>query len=192
MNKLLSDKQSGFCPGDSTIDQLLSITHDIYSAFEHHHDTRAVFLDISKTFDKVWHEGLLLKLKSNGISGHLLNQFSDFLDESYQRTALNGKSSDWKLITAGVPQGSVLGPLLSLIYINDLADNIKPDVKLFANDTSVVIVIFDTDISAKVLNQDPTAVQDWAYQWKMSFNPDPTNQAEQVIFPHKRPKLSTM
>ena len=74
-NKLLSDKQLGFRLGDSTINQLLSITHDIYNAFEHHHDTRV------KAFDKVWHEGLLLKLKSNGISGHLLNLFSDFLDE---------------------------------------------------------------------------------------------------------------
>ena len=166
-NKLLSDRQSGFRPGDSTINQLLSITHDIYNAFEHHHGTRAVFLDISKAFDKVWHEGLLLKLKSNGISGHLLNLFSDFLDERYQRTVLNGKSSDWKRITAGVPQGSVLGPLL---------------VKLFANDTSVFNVVFVTDISAEVLNQDLSAVQDWAYQWKMSFNPDPAKQAEQVIF----------
>ena len=75
-NKLLSDKQSGFRPGDSAINQLLSVTHDIYNAFEHHHDTRAVFLDISKAFHKVWHEGLLLKLKSNGISGHLLNLLS--------------------------------------------------------------------------------------------------------------------
>ena len=75
-------------------DLLLSITHDICNAFEHH-DTRAVFLDISKAFDKVWHEGLLLKLKSNSISGHLLNLFSDFLNERYHRTVLNGKSSSF-------------------------------------------------------------------------------------------------
>ena len=149
VNKLLYDKQLGFRPGDSTINQLLSITHDIYNAFEHHHDKHAVLLDISKAFNKVWHEGLLLKLKSNGISSHLLNLFSNLLDERYQRTVLNGKSSDRKQITARVPQGSVLGPLLFLIYINDLADNIMSNVKLFAGDTSVFNVVFDTDISLK-------------------------------------------
>ena len=134
----------------------------------------------------MWHEGLLLKLKSNGISGHLLNLFSDFLAERYQRNVLNGKSSDWKGITARVPQGSVLGPLLFLIYINDLADNIiMSDVKLFADDTSMFNVVFDTYISTEVLNQDLGAVQDWAYQWKMSFNPDPAKQAEQVIYSTK-------
>ena len=163
-NKLLSDKQSGFRSGDSDINQLLSITHDTYNAFEHHHDTHAVFLDISKAFDKVWHDGLLLKLKSNGISGPLLNLLSDFLDEPYQGTVLNSKFSDWKRITARVLQGSVLGSLLFLIYINDPADNITSDVKLFADNTSVFKVAFDTDISAEVLNQDLRAVQDWAYQ----------------------------
>ena len=121
-------------------------------------------MDISKAFDKVWHEGLLLKLKSNGISGHLLNLFSDFLDERYQRTVLNGTSFDWKRITAGFSQGSVLGPFLFLFYINDLADNLMFDVKLFADDTSVFNVVFDTDISAEVPNQDLGALEDWAYQ----------------------------
>ena len=76
------------------------------------------------------------------------------------------------------PQGSVRGPLLFLIYINDLADNIMSDVKLFSDDTSVFNVVFDTDISAEVLNQDLRAVQDCSYQWKMSFNPDPTKQSK--------------
>ena len=183
--KLLSEKQSGFRPGDSTINQLLSITHEIYNAFEHHHDTRAVFLDISKAFDKVWHEGLLLKLRSNGISGPLLNLLSEFLSERYQRTVLNGKSSDWRMITAGVPQGSVLGPLLFLVYINDLADNLISDVRLFADDTSLFHVVTDADISADVLNHDLKAIENWAFQWKMSFNPDPTKQAEQVTFSSK-------
>ena len=135
-NKLLSDKQSGFRPGDSTINQLLSITHEIYDTFEHHNDTRAVFLDISKAFDRVWHDGLLLNLRSNGISGPLINLLSEFLSERYQRTVLNCKSSDWRMVMAGVPQGSVLGPLLFLVYLNDLANNLLSDVRIFADDTS--------------------------------------------------------
>ena len=83
----------------------------------------------------------------------------------------------------------MLGPFLFLIYINGLADNIMSDVKLFADDTSVFNVIFYTDISAEVLNQDLRAVQDWAYQWKMSLNPDPTKQAEHVIFSAKASKV---
>ena len=75
------------------------------------------------------------------------------------------------------------------IYINDIADNIMSDIKRFADGTSVFIAVFDTDISAEVLNQDLRAVQDWAYQWKMSFNPDPTKQAEQVIFSARASKV---
>ena len=181
-NKLLSDKRSGFRPGDSTINQPLSITHEIHNAFKHHHDTRAVFLHISKAFDKVW---LSLKLRSIGLSGPLLNLLSEFLSERYQKAVLNGKSSDWRMITAGIPQGSVLGPLFSLFFINYLANNSITDVRLFTDDTSLFHVITDAVISADVLNHDLKAIENWAFQWKMSFIPDPTKQAEHVIFSSK-------
>ena len=93
-HNLLSKNQSGFRPGDSTIYQLISITSDIYESFEKYDETRAVFLDISKAFDKVWHEGIIYKLKCNGISGNLLNFFENYLQNRYQRVVLNGTVSN--------------------------------------------------------------------------------------------------
>ena len=100
-NQLLTPNQSGFRAGDSTINQLLSITHKIYSAFEElpSRETRAVFLDISKAFDKVWHDGLLFKLKSYGISGCLFTVIKDFFNNRHQRVVLSGKSSIWSRIS---------------------------------------------------------------------------------------------
>ena len=93
---MLSKNQSGFRPGDSTIYQLISITSDIYDSFEKYDETRAVFLDISKAFDKVWHEGLIHKLKWNGIAGNLLKCFENYLKNRYQRVVLNGTESEEK------------------------------------------------------------------------------------------------
>ena len=97
-NDLISHNQSGFKPGDSCINQLLSITHEIYKSFDEDCETRGVFLDISKAFDKVWHKGLLHKLKENGISGKLLNTVKDFLYQRKQRVVLNGQCSSWVAI----------------------------------------------------------------------------------------------
>ena len=187
-NRLISTRQSGFRPGDSCIYQLISITSDIYRSFEKHDETRALFLDISKAFDKVWHDGLIHKLKSNGISGNLLAFFKDYISNRHQRVVLNGTMSDWANISAGVPQGSVLGPLLFLVYINDLTENIKSQMRLFADDSSIftpVKGVFDTH---EQLVKDLETVSNWGYQWKMVFNPDITKQAIEVIFSVKKKK----
>ena len=95
---------------------------------------------------------------------------------------LNGQTSSWTNVHAGVPQGSIVGPLLFLIYINDLSDNLTSNAKLFADDTSLFLAVHDVSASAKELNDDLKKVNDWPFQWKMSFNPDPSKQAQEVFF----------
>ena len=106
---MLSKYQSGFRPGDSCIYQLLAITHDIFLSFDSSRslETCGVFLDISEVFERVWCDGFLLKLKQNGVSGNLLRLIKSFLSDRVQRVTLNGKTSDWECIRAGVPQGSI-------------------------------------------------------------------------------------
>ena len=145
---------------------------------------------MSKAFDKVWHEGLIFKLKQNGVHGKLLILLQNYLTNRKQRVVINGTASDWGPLEAGVPQGSVLGPLLFLVYINDLEDGIKSSVKFFADDTSIFSIVRDPLVSAQELNYDLDLICRWAQQWKMSFNPDPTKQAEEVIFSHKLASLN--
>ena len=134
---LISANQSGFKPGDSCISQLLSITYNIYKSFDDGYEVRGVFLDISKAFDKVWHYGLIFKLQENGISGNLLKVLKYFLTNKKQRVVLNGQSSSWTNVKAAVPESSILGPLLFSKYINDLADGLSSNTKLFTDDTSL-------------------------------------------------------
>ena len=189
-NNLLTPNQSGFKPGDSCINQILSIAHEIYSSFDDVFEVRSVFLDISKAFDKVWHEGIIFKLQQNGISDDLLNISSDFLRNRKQRVTLNGQSSSWTNVNAGVSEGSILGPLLFLIYINDLPDGLSSNAKLFADDTSLFSVVHDINTSTIELNSDLKKINDWAFQWKMTFNPDRSKQAQEIIFSRKLKKVT--
>ena len=116
-------------------------------------EVRSVFLDISKAFDKVWHKGLIFIMKQNGISGELLHILSDFLSNRKQRIVLNGQNSSWTNVHVGVPQGSIPGPLLFLIYINDLSDHLTSNEKLFGDDASLFSVVHDVNTSAKELNE---------------------------------------
>ena len=117
-NNLLSSNQSGFTPSDSCEYQLLSIVYDIYASFDccASLEVRGIFLDISKAFDRIWHEGLIYKLQSSEISGLPLKCIESFLSNRFQRVLLNGQSSSWSPVLAGVPQGSILGSLLFLVY----------------------------------------------------------------------------
>ena len=187
-NNLITKNQSGIRPCDSTTNQLLYLVNEIHKAFDDPKslEVRSVFLDISKAFDKVWHDGLVYKLKQNGISGCLLKLFENYLHNRNQRVVLNGSYSDYYPIASGVPQGSVLGPLLFLVYINDLERNIKSNIKFFADDTMLFSIVQDPVISANDLNHDLDIIYQWAHQWKMEFNPDPTKQASEVLFSCKK------
>ena len=190
-NNHFNNNQSGFRPSESCIHQLIAFTRNIFSAFDANLslEVRDVFLDLSKVFERVWHDGLLYKLKSNGIGGNLFKLIKSFLNNRCQRVVLNGQSSVWKSLTAGVPQGSVISSLFFLIYINYLplgfTTNVKGltiNVKLCVDDTSLFSVVNNASVSASSLNNDLVKIRDWAFNWKLSLNPDPTKQAKKFIF----------
>ena len=135
---------------------------------------RSVFLDISKAFDQMWNKDLLSKLRSMGILGELYNLLGNSPSDRFQRVVLNGKTLPWRPVIAGVSQGSILGPLLFLVYINNLPNELKSSVKLFADDTSLLTIVKDKNKSAKTLNNDLLLISKCAYNWKMPFNPDPS------------------
>ena len=163
-NELISSRQSCFKSGNLCSNQLLPKLHGIYQSFGNGFEVRGVFLDIPKAFDKVWHKGLIYKLKQNGVAGNLLKTLADFLKDRKQRVVLNGQNSTWVNVEAGVPQGSILGPLLFLIYINNLSENLILNPKLFADGVSLFSVISDKDLSATNLNGDLSRINNWAFQ----------------------------
>ena len=153
-NNLISQNPLALKRGDSCINQRISITHDILKSLDEGLEVRGVFLDISKAFDKVWHEGLICKLQQNGISGELLNILIGFLNNRKQRLVLNGQSSNWVHVKAGVPQGSIIGPLLFLIYISDLPEGLITNTKLFSDDTSLFSIVQEIAASTDELKND--------------------------------------
>ena len=161
-NAVITALQSGFMPGDSTVNQLVDVYNTFCKALDEGKEVRAIFCDISKAFERVWHEGLLFKLSLAGIKGQLLDWFSDYLDNRFQRVVVPGAQSDWIGIKAGVPQGSILGPLLFLIYINDIVEDIGSIIRLFADDTSLYLVVDNPIDAANVLNSDLNKIHLWA------------------------------
>ena len=117
-------------------------------------EVRSVFFHISKALDKVWYDGIIYKLTQNGILGNLLNLLENILKERKQHIDLNGQVSTWENINARVTQGSILDPLLFLIYINELTEGLTTNVNLLTDDTSLFSVVHDTQTSVNDLNKD--------------------------------------
>ena len=161
------------------------ISHEILSAFDDSHEVRGVFLDMSKVFDRVRYEGLLFKLQQNRISGELITVIKDFLSCRKQRVVLNGQHSSWADVKAGVPQGSILSPLLFLIYINDLPNDLNSNGLNSLQMIRQFSVVRNITDSANLLSSDLSKINEWTLQWKMSFNPDPIKQAQEIIFSRK-------
>ena len=159
---------------DSTINQLVFLCHKIYAALENGQDVCFISLDASAAFDRVWHKALLFKLRQFGISGTLLLWFESYLTNRKQRVVINGKKSEWTYITAGVPQGSILGPLLFLIYVNDIINHIESEILLFADDTCIFEPVTDPRESILKMNRDLERLSSWATQWLVNFNPTKT------------------
>ena len=161
-------------PKDSTTFQLLTIYYDFCQALDKQKTTQTVFFAISKAFDRVWHAGLFRKLYAIGIRGSLLDWFKSYLSHRIQAVVIKGKTSSYRQIPAGVLQGSVLGPLLFLIYINDIVNDIKSTIKLFADDTSIYLSIDDVERRTLILNSDMIKINEWSKRWKVDFNPKKT------------------
>ena len=134
---LVSDFQYAFRSSRSTADLLTAVSNRIARDFNRSGAIQAVALDISKAFRRVWHAGLLHKLKSYGISVQIFGLISSFLSNRRLQVVLDGKSSQEYPVNAGVPQGSILGPTLFLLYINDLPDDVICDIAIYADDTAL-------------------------------------------------------
>ena len=175
--------QFGFLEGKSTVTQLLTCYNDWASSRNKSTPTDVVFLDFTKAFDSVPHERLLLKLKGYGIEGNLLKWFRNFLTNRQQRVVVRGTFSSWTHVKSGVPQGTILGPILFLIYVNDISSNISSSIKMFADDTKVYREITDFENDTRALQTDIDRLANWATLWQLRFNPE---KCESMRITHSR------
>ena len=175
-----SDFQYGFRSSRSTADLLTTVSARIDMALNRSGATRPVALDISKAFDRVWHTGFLHKRKSCGISGQRFDLISSFLSNRRLRVVLDGKSSQEYQVNARVLQGSILGPTLFLLYINDLPDDFICNIAINADDT---FLCFKCDQVSDLwqelelhseLDSDLKETVDWGRKWLVDFNPGKT------------------
>ena len=170
-NDLLSDDQHVFRPKRSCSTQLLESIDNWSKLLEDSKPVDVVYLDFKKAFDTIPHKRLLNKLRSYGISGKLLAWIESFLSERRQQVTLGGHRSNLVPVVSGVPQGSVLGPLLFLLFVNDLPDAVDFPIKLFADDAKLFSGV-SAERDAVALQADLDALMVWSDSWQMAFNED--------------------
>lgn len=172
-HNLFSDKQYGFIEGRSTVLQLIRVLDEWTEMLDNGSCVDVVYCDFMKAFDTVPHKRLVRKLNMFNISGCYSNWIEAFLCGRKQGVIVNGEESSWKSVTSGIPQGSVLGPLLFVLYINDLplAINNESTPYLFADDTKVFHEI-KTNNDCRSFQEDIFSLHDWSEKWMLRFHPD--------------------
>ena len=170
-NNLLTVSQHGFRPMHSTLTALLEATNNWYLNIDDGLINSVLFLDLKKAFDTVDHSILLKKLQLYGLDPHAVQWFKSYLSNRFQSTYVNGTLSDYLPVSCGVPQGSVLGPLLFLIYINDLQEcELSSSALMYADDTSLTLSAYDPATLEEKLNKDLDEVQKWLKSNKLTLN----------------------
>ncbi|KAJ8272753.1 hypothetical protein GJAV_G00093040 [Gymnothorax javanicus] len=168
-NNILRDSQHGFRKGRSYLTNLLEFFEEATKTYDQSRAYDIIYLDFQKAFDKVPHKRLIFKMSSIGVTGGILEWILNWLQDRTQRVVVSGISSQLGMVRSGVPQGSVLGPLLFLIYLNDLDRNIESKLVKFADDMKLGGLANSLD-STKVIQEDLDRIQSWAEMWQMKFN----------------------
>ena len=169
-NKLFTKRQYGFMSGRSTSLQLIRVLEEWTEALDRGQQVHCIYMDYQKAFDTVPHKRLLSKIKSYGVGDELNKWIQDFLTDREQYVDVLGEGSDWADVTSGIPQGSVLGPLLFVMYINDLPDLVSSTVYLFADDTKIFKII-ENENDPKILQRDLDSLRKWSDTWLLRFHP---------------------
>ena len=167
--RLIKQSQHGFRKGFSCANNLLAFLESVTASVDAKQNVDTVYLDFAKALDKVPHQRLLCKLRTHGIDGVVCDWIAAWLKDRWQRVRLEGKHSSWRQVLSGVPQGSVLGPVLFLIFINDLEEGLHSDVLKFADDTKLYRAVCSQDDHVK-LQSDLDNICKWDDRWQMSFN----------------------
>ena len=170
-NQIMNDSQHGFTKGRSCLTNLLDFFETVYEKLDRDRAVDIIYLDFAKAFDKVPHLRLSSKLEACGIEGNIHRWIKNWLFDRRQKVGIRGHYSDWIGVMSGVPQGSVLGPLLFLVYINDIDEGILSKLSKFADDTKLCREV-KNEQDAKFLQADLQKLYQWSEDWQMLFNID--------------------